>query len=278
MIIGFDIGGTKISWAFEGQSPFSCAGQSFATPLRYADFLDKISHIGTQHPDITMVGLGSAGSSDGNSIDAHNLPFLKGRSVFKDLERILDCPIKFVNDASAFVLAECAYGAGRGDQNVIGLILGTGLGSGLYLNDQLYIGCNGRSGEMLKLPFFDPVTEHWSTDPEGLLAGGGVAGLMERFGVNAHSAVDLNAELEKGCLQAQACFEAYVDRLSSFLMPVLDLIGPDCLVLGGGVSSLLGLDSALTEALAKKGHAVVVRKAELGTDSGKFGAIAFCQG
>src|SRR5215213_6799257 len=186
MYIGIDLGGTKIAASGVDVISGEVAGQHViptdayegpdAVLARMADLLLTVSHAAGLRPQqIGAVGVGVPGLFDQQTGQTLFLPNLagmwRGVRVRDGLRRAVDRPIWLINDARAFVLAEAAFGAGRGANTVVGLTIGTGIGGGIAIRGRLHLGIDGTAGEV----------GHMTIDPHGSPCGCGNRGCLETF-------------------------------------------------------------------------------------------------
>jgi fructokinase len=197
------------------------------------------------------------------------------------LERVLGRPVRLANDANCFALSEAMDGAGAGAEVVFGVILGTGCGAGLTVGRQVLAGHNGIAGEWGHTPLPWPradespgpdcfcgrksCLEQWISGPA--LAADHGAG---------DDAVTIAAAALAGDGRAQASLARYKDRLARGLAAVSDILDPDVIVLGGGMSNVAEIYDGLTEAIGAYAfsdiYATPVVRALHGDSSGVRGA------
>jgi fructokinase len=185
---------------------------------------------------------------------------LNGKPLDRDLSTRLARPIRLENDANCFALSEAVDGAGAGARVVFGVILGTGVGGGIVIDQRPLVGRNWIAGEWGHNPL------PWPSDSErpGAQCYCGKMGCVETFlsgaGLAREYAVrtGLRASAEEIALaacggdeQARACVIAYRDRLARSLAAVINLIDPDVVVLGGGLSNIPLLYDALPALVAR---------------------------
>ena len=195
------------------------------------------------------VGIGMPGTLSPASglVKNANSVWLNGRDLRRDLEWRLERPLRFANDANCFALSEAVDGAAAGARVVFGAILGTGTGGGIVVDGQVLGGVNGVSGEWGHNPL------PWPRDDErpGPACYCGRFGCLETFlsgpGLQADhtkatgqalGAPEIAAAAEHGDAGAQATLGRYEDRLARALATVINLLDPDVIVLGGGLSHL----------------------------------------
>jgi len=195
------------------------------------------------------VGIGMPGSPSPTTarIRNANTIVLNGQPFVRDMERALSRPVRVANDANCFALSEAIDGAAAGAEVVFGVILGTGVGGGLVVRGRPILGHNAIAGEWGHNPL------PWPTDVErpGLPCYCGKSGCIETFLSGPGLAADyaeLSGRLDHGPeivalaaagdVVALAAVERYEDRLARALSGVINIVDPDVIVLGGGVSNI----------------------------------------
>jgi fructokinase len=187
-----------------------------------------------------------------------NSTVLNGRPLEADLRARLKRPVRIANDANCFTLSEAVDGAGSDAKVVFGVILGTGAGGGIAVHRRVLAGANGIAGEWAHNPL------PWPTRDEqpGPACYCGKSGCIETFvsgpGMAARFRERTNRTLEareivqaarEGDAQASAEFDRYVDRLARSLTLVVNVLGPEAIVLGGGLSNVSELYEHLGPAM-----------------------------
>jgi fructokinase len=183
---------------------------------------------------------------------------LNGRPFDQDLGRVLGRPIRVANDANCFVLSEATDGAGAGADTVFGIIIGTGVGGGTVVHGRVLEGRQRIGGEWGHNPL------PWPKDSErpGPECVCGKRGCLETFvsgpgfasdhefvtGVTL-STHEIAEQVADGQPDACATYERYVDRLARGLATVVNVLDPDVVVLGGGMSNLPDLPDDVEHAL-----------------------------
>jgi fructokinase len=289
--IGVDFGGTKIeAAALDRQGQFRARVRA-PNPGGYEDAIETVAELVAAVERQTgaggPVGIGTPGSISPRTglIRNANCQWLNDRPLGEDLERRLGRPIRTANDANCLALSEAVDGAAAGAEMAFAAILGTGCGGGLAAHGRLIEGANRLAGEWghnpLPWPRSDelPAPACWC----------GKAGCLELYvsgkGFEADyagrarrtlAAEAVVAAAEAGEAPAQAALTDYVDRLARGLALVCNLIDPDVIVLGGGMSNVAALYERLPGAIA--GHLfsdafdTPVRPAAFGDSSGVRGA------
>lgn len=179
-----------------------------------------------------------------------NSTWLIGRPLQRDLETALGRPTRLANDANCFVLSEATDGAAAGMENVFGVILGTGVGGGIALGGRILVGANAIAGEWGHNPLPWPAPGEIPGPPcycgrsgcvETFLSGPALAADHRRHGSRSLSAVEIAAFAARGDAECAATLGRYMDRLARGLASVINLIDPDAIVLGGGLSRISAL-------------------------------------
>ncbi len=286
--IGVDFGGTKIEAAAVDAAGRFLARVRAPTPPDYEEGVTEVARlVAAAERDAGVagvsVGIGVPGSpSPANGLMRNaNSTRLNGRPLQADIEAALGRPVRLANDANCLALSEATDGAGGGAASVFGVILGTGCGGGLVVDCKLVEGRNGVAGEWGHTPLPWPRPDE--TPPPACWCGR--TGCMELWvsgtGLARSHGHGLSAEMivgraAGGEAAARASLDAYVDRLARGLAVVCDLIDPEVIVLGGGMSNVATLYERLPAAIALYVFSDVfttpVRKAAHGDSSGVRGA------
>ena len=195
------------------------------------------------------VGVGIPGtiSPATGLIKNSNSTWLIGRPLAEDLPRLLDRPIRFANDANCFALSEATDGAAAGADVVFGVIIGTGTGGGVVIHRQVLVGANAIGGEWGHNPLPAP-RGHESPGPrcycgrsgciETFLSGPGLARDYAESGGASVTAQEVAARAAAGEALADAALARYEERMARALASVINLLDPDVIVLGGGLSNI----------------------------------------
>ena len=300
VFIGIDLGGTKTA-ARAVKAPRKggdrkievCASTEVPTPkadgyeavlLGIRDVIDTVAAQAGVTPEV--VGIGTPGVIDPVTglMKNSNTVCLNGMPVLRDLERICGKKLVIQNDANCFALAEDAFGAAIGSELSFGIIMGTGVGGGLVINGGARYGAQGIAGEW----------GHNVLEPNGAQCYCGKRGCvetvisgpaLERF-YRERSGRTLKLEgIVQAAQQGDVAAVETIDRLCAFfgqaVSVLVNILDPDCIVLGGGVSNVDALYSKGIEELKKHifnntPRARVVRN-QLGDDAGVLGAAMLVQ-
>ncbi len=255
--IGVDLGGTKVeAVALDGAGRF-LARRRVPTPRHdYAGTLDAIAalvrdleaEVGRQG----TVGVGIPGSISPATglVKNANSTWLNGRPLHRDLASRLGRPVRLANDANCFALSEARDGAAADARVVFGVILGTGCGGGLVVDGRPIVGPNAIAGEWGHNPLPWPEEAERPGPPcwcgkrgciETFVSGPGLArDLLEASGL-ALDPPEIVARAEGGDAAAGAALERHQARLARALAAVVNVLDPDVIVLGGGLSNVAGL-------------------------------------
>jgi fructokinase len=264
--IGIDLGGTKIEGIVLDQAGEERARLRIPSPQ--GDYLATIgaltsivSRLEADAGGMASVGIGMPGSLSPTTGLARNAnsTWLNGRTLNRDVSEALGRPVRFANDANCFALSEAVDGAGRDAHSVFGIILGTGCGGGIVIDKRLIEGARGIGGEWGHNPL------PWSTRDEhpgprcwcgrlGCLetwiSGSGLADDHERI-VGERLSAEAIAKLAKGGDgAAKATLARHADRVARALAYVINIVDPEIIVIGGGLSNLAHLYSELPSLMA----------------------------
>ncbi|MFA7097323.1 MAG: ROK family protein [Gammaproteobacteria bacterium] len=255
--IGVDLGGTKIeAIALDGAGKVLArrriptpAGDYEATVAAVADLVGKIeAELGRQG----MVGIGTPGaiSPATGLLKNSNSVCLNGRPLQHDLAAALGCPVRLANDADCFALSEATDGAAAGASVVFGVIIGTGTGGGIVVNGRLLSGPNAIAGEWGHNPLPWPQPDEWPGRNcycgktgciETFLSGPGFAQEYHATTGQLLTAREIVARAAEGYRRAEAALARYEDRLARALASVINVLDPEVIVLGGGMSNIASL-------------------------------------
>jgi fructokinase len=253
MVIGIDLGGTKIEGiALDGS--VEIARLRVSTPRGDYDatlgaVVRLVRTLEERAGARGAVGVGIPGTvSPGTGLVKNaNSVCLIGRPLKADLERLLDRPVRIANDANCFAVSEAADGAGAGAAVVFGVIVGTGTGAGIVVRGEVLTGPNGIAGEWGHNPLPSP-TEEERPGPrcycgrfgciETFLSGPGMQADYERATGRRATAVEIVSAASAGDRAAAAALERYESRMARALAAIINVLDPDVIVLGGGMSNI----------------------------------------
>ncbi len=261
--MGVDFGGTKVELAVLGPDGVVLQRRRVPTPPDYDDAVRTIAAlVRATEAEIgaVTVGVGIPGviSPATGLVKNANSICLNGHALDRDLSRALGREVRVENDANCFALSEAADGAGAGAGVVFGVILGTGCGAGIVVDGRVLPGRHHVAGEWghNPLPWVRveefPLPRCWCGQVgclETMVAGPSLAADCD--GPGARDASGLPARAAAGDTQAAAALARHVDRLSRGLAQVVNLLDPDCIVLGGGLSNMDHLYTELPALIAR---------------------------
>lgn len=266
-MIGVDLGGTKIEAIALAADGSEAARRRIPTPRGYAPTLDAITRLVTDLESEAgrtgTVGIGIPGvvSRTSGLVKNANSTWLIGHPLQADLEARLRRPVRIANDANCFALSEAIDGAGQGFETVFGVILGTGVGGGIAIRREIHDGPNQIAGEWGHNPMPWMTDEERAAAPrcycgkygcaETFLSGPGFELDHARLSGQRRSSHDIVAAAAAGDPHAAQALRRYEDRLARGLAGVINLLDPDAIVLGGGMSNLPDLPAAASALLPR---------------------------
>jgi fructokinase len=289
MKLGIDLGGTKTEIVALGDDDAVLLRERQASPAAYEEVLatiaalvrDAEAKLGQQG----SIGIGIPGSLSPVTglVRNANSQALNGRALKQDLEALLGRVVRISNDANCLAMSEAADGAGAGYNTVFAVIIGTGTGAGIVSAGRILDGPNGTGGEWGHVPL------PWMRPGEfpGPRCWCGQHGCLETFlsgpalaadcdGPGARDASGLPARAAAGDQRAQAALARHADRLARALAMIANILDPDVIVLGGGLSNMAHLYRDVPGLMARHGFGDVARtplvQAKHGDSSGVFGA------
>jgi glucokinase len=288
--LGLDLGGTNIKVAVLEQTDAALPEVVYtAQHVTHADrgpneVTDRLIEAGrvtiAEVGPVATVGLGVPGLFDADTGQIELFPNLPGpwpgHSLRDPIADALAIPTVIINDARAFVLAEGTIGAGRHCRTLVGLTLGTGIGGGIMIDGRIHAGDSGKAGEIA----------HQVIVPDGPLCGCGNRGCVEALAradvlADAAGVPDVETVFEQaaaGDERSLLAIETVAGYIGIGLANVVTLLGPSCIVIGGGIASAgdLILDPIRE---ATRAHVTLVPtdgfrivRAELGSFAGAIGA------
>ncbi|HVX98267.1 MAG TPA: ROK family protein [Pseudorhodoplanes sp.] len=254
MRLGIDLGGTKIEGIALGEDGAELARRRVPTPVGdYEKTLAAIAGLVAALESAAgrggTVGIATPGaiSPATGLMKNSNSVVLNGRPLDRDLESVLGRPIRIENDANCFAVSEAVDGAGAGALVVFGVILGTGVGGGIAVGGRALPGRHRIAGEWGHNPLPWPRDEERpgpacycgrSGCVETFLSGPGLAADFFRSTGERRSAEEIVGLHRAGDARARESLERYHDRLARGLASVINVLDPDVIVLGGGLSNM----------------------------------------
>lgn len=291
MRMGVDLGGTKIeAIALTGQGAIMARRRRPTPRDDYGAILTAIGELVLglegEFGEQGALGVAMPGSLSPKTglIRNANTVVLNGKPFDRDLQKFLGRPVRIANDANCLTLSEAIDGAAAGERCVFGVILGTGVGGGLVVERKLISGRNGIAGEWGHNPMPSSARQGaprpcfcGQTDcVETYLSGGALAEEHRQRTGEAASGEAIAEAASRGEPEAARTLEIYVDRLAQALAVVINIVDPDAIVFGGGVSNTPQLYDMLPPLLGLYARSDVVTtrvlKAMHGDSSGVRGA------
>ena len=267
MRIGIDLGGTKIEGIVLVEGGELRHRQRLSTPQGdYRGTLEAMARLVRRLEEscgeTCTVGVGTPGSVSTvtGRLKNCNSTCLNGQPFVEDLSLLLERPVRIANDANCFALSEASDGAGAGASVVFGVILGTGVGGGIAVDGRILSGADGIAGEWGHNPLPWPRPEEWAGPDcyccrtgcaETFLSGPGLARSHRELGGTDLAPEALVRAAEGGDPRASQALTLYEDRLARGLAGVVNLLDPEVIVLGGGLSKLTRLYESVHGRLAR---------------------------
>jgi fructokinase len=255
--IGIDLGGTKTEGVAIDATGAVRARCRMATPQQdyratVATVVAIVAAIEREIGRKASVGIGMPGtiSPATGLVKNANSTWLIGRPLRQDLEAALDRAVRLANDANCFALSEAADGAAAGSRTVFGAILGTGVGGGIVIGKQILSGADAIAGEWGHNPLPWPAPDEIPGPPcwcgrngciETFLSGPALAADHRRHTGRHLDPPAIATAARDGDPECRATLARYCDRLARGLASVINLIDPDAIVLGGGLSAIAAL-------------------------------------
>jgi fructokinase len=286
--IGIDLGGTKIEGIVLDETGAECFRKRVDTQQEngYLHILNRIKDLYHELASRTQgkphtFGIGTPGAVSPRTglLKNSNTVCLNGRPVKTDLEQMLGRKIEIQNDANCFAMAEALHGAGRGKKLVFGVIMGTGCGGGMVYKGEVVTGPQAIAGEW----------GHMSINPNGPMCYCGHRGCVETYisggGLEARYAenygekktfAEIASLYDQRDPQAVEFIKVFLNNFGRSLANLIDVLDPDLIVLGGGVSKF---DALYTEGVAEVARYVFsdslqtpIVKHQIGDSAGVIGA------
>jgi fructokinase len=286
--IGIDLGGTKIEGVVLDSTGKEIFRKRIATEREHG-YQHILNRLKTMHDDLVATipgqpntfGVGTPGALSPRTglLKNSNTVCMNGQPVKADLEKLLNRKIEIQNDANCFAMAEAMLGAGKGKNLVFGVIMGTGCGGGIVYKGEVFTGKQAIAGEW----------GHMSIDPNGplcfcghrgcvetLISGAGLENrYAEKIGVRK-PLKEIEKEFFAGELKAVEFMQIFFRNFGRSLANLIDILDPDIVVLGGGVSNF---GAIYKEGVEQVGKTVLtdefqtpIVKNQLGDSAGVLGA------
>ncbi len=257
MRIGIDLGGTKIEIVALDRGGEPLVRERVATPRSDYDatviaIRDLVVGVESKLAQTGTVGIAIPGTISARTgfVKNANSTAMIGHPLDKDLMAALGRPVRVANDANCFALSEATDGAAKGAHVVFGIIAGTGVGGGVCIGGRVIVGANAIAGEWGHNPLPAPSAAEIPGPAcycgkhgciEAWLSGPALARqFLERTGRTC-SADEIAKAAESGDAAARSFMEEFYDRFARAVATVVNLLDPDAIVMGGGLSNIAGL-------------------------------------
>ena len=287
MQIGIDIGGMSVKVGVVDENKIidrkSIPVDENTDALTLTELIADVCREFSEEYPITSIGVGTPGYIKNGCVTAVNLPF-KDYPLADELSARLNVPVALGNDADCAAFGEALAGAGKDVENMVLITIGTGIGSGIIIDNKIYSGA-GSAGE----------AGHICIEQNGLQCNCGRKGCWEQYASaaalirNAKKAASENPDsvlasfeeitaksvfeaMDKGCEVAKKVFDKYLDYLASGLTDIINLLDPELILISGGISNANG--KLLNPLLKKLPDSANVAIAVLKNDAGIIGAAA----
>jgi fructokinase len=254
MMIGIDFGGTKIEGIVMDEAGTELARRRIPTPRddysgSIAAVRDLVQAIEAGLPAPASIGIGIPGtiSPATGLVKNANSNWLNARPLRDNIETALARQVRIANDANCLAMSEAVDGAGAGAHTVFAVIIGTGTGAGIAIDSRILTGHQAVAGEFghIPLPWMTeeefPGNPCWCGQPgclETYVSGTGFRRDHEKVTGIALSSQEVIAAMRAGDAAARASYERYASRLGRGLATIVNVLDPDVIVLGGGMSNV----------------------------------------
>jgi fructokinase len=248
--LGIDLGGTKTEILAMGPDGAELWRRRVPTARDYGGTIATICELVREAEAATgergSLGMAIPGcETAANVIKNANSVWLNGRPLRLDLEKALDRPVRMANDANCFALSEASDGAAAGAGVVFGVIAGTGVGGGVVVNGQVIVGAHSIGGEWGHIPLPAPSLEEVKNAPscfcgkrgclESWCSGPALAADFRR--VTGREATATEIATSDG-VEERAAMDRLIDRLARSMATMVNILDPDAIVIGGGLSNI----------------------------------------
>jgi fructokinase len=257
MRIGIDLGGTKIEGIALDDSGKEILrlridtpqGNNQATIVAIVNLV-QLLEVNTQQTGTVGIGIPGAISPTTQLVKNANSTWLIGKPLHADLQQALSRQVRIANDANCFVVSEARDGAARGAEIVFGVIVGTGTGGGVYIKGKEITGINAIAGEWGHNPLPWPKPDEYPGRKcycgkkgciETWLSGPGFTHDHQLHGGSGNTAKEIIALADQGDKLAELALQRYEDRMARALASVINILDPEIIVLGGGMSNIARL-------------------------------------
>ena len=254
MKIGIDLGGTKTESILIDDKGNEIFRKRIQTEKNYEGTINGITslvkEIEEKFNQVNSIGIGMPGivSKYTSLVKNANSIWLNGKPLKKDLDSILNKDVNIENDANCFTLSEAVDGAGKEFNVIFGVIIGTGTGGGLVINKKIHQGINQIGGEWghTSLPNRNEIEKKYAKKcfcglegcMETYVSGPGFSNIFNNMNNENYNSHEIIEEFKNGTERTKLALENYVDHLARGLANVVNIIDPDIIILGGGMSNV----------------------------------------
>jgi glucokinase len=226
--IGVDLGGTNVrAGLVKNGRIVTLQARAISSKAKPQVIINEVCETiaSVFQPGVRGIGIGVPSAVDAKGVvhSVANIPSWRAVPLRKILERRFGVPAFVNNDAKCFALGELHFGEGRGYKNLVGLIVGTGMGAGVIIDGKLFLGTNHGAGEVGHIPYLKGDFEHYCSGRF----------FKREFGLDAFA---IQKRADAGDRKAQMMFAAFGEHFANAIMAVLYAYDPEIIVLGGGVS------------------------------------------
>ena len=296
MILSIDIGGTAVKMglvdhegAIHARHEASVCFDHYQTPILTTVIREAQAFLARESAQIEGIGVSATGQVDdraGAVIGTNGkIPHYEGSQIKRDMEAAFGVPVFALNDANAAALGECFAGRAKGDQNVLMVTLGTGVGSGIVLGGRIFGGTRGIAGEL----------GHFTLYQDGPRCPCGKRGCFESYAATtalvrrakeATGEADMNGRIvfsraADGDQAMLAVLSAWIDDIAAGISGLVHIFNPQMVLIGGGVSAQEALliaplrERVLRSVMPRFAECLQLEAATLGNDAGMIGAARF---
>lgn len=248
--IGIDLGGTKTEGILMDAQGNILDRVRYATPREQgydaivSNIIVLVRSLESKANTACPVGIGTPGalSSVNGMLKNSNTTCMNGKPLKQDIEAMLGREIRMENDANCFALSEAVDGAGKQHNMVFGVIMGTGVGGGIVFGKQLHSGPQHIAGEWGHNVVLEDGPDCYCGRKgcvETLISGPGLLATYRRLGGDkATDAIDVSALAQNGDSTAELAMQQFLDHFGKSMATVINILDPDAIVLGGGLSNI----------------------------------------
>jgi len=286
--IGVDLGGTKIEIQLSNDDVLDIISKERVPTEKekgYEYILNKVCDLIKKYLELAggeaTIGIGIPGSPSPKTslVRNANTESLNGQNFAGDIEKVLGQKVYIANDANCLALSECIVGAGKGLDPVVGIILGTGVGSGVIINGKILVGANGNGGEFGHSTIVQEGIPCWCGKNgcvEKYLAGPGFENSYFEISGTRKTSAEIYADIQNEERYALEAKRVYLKHFKVAIGNLVQIIDPEAIILGGGVSNMDFLydegKKLIDTFISDPYNEFQLLKNKLGDSSGIFGA------